>query len=311
MSAAAGRAAVRGPGALAVRAREDWEHNPLVHDGTDRLREGDILNIEHLSISFGGLKALDDISFSIRENEIFGLIGPNGAGKTTVFNCVTQFYTPDAGQVWFRYDPARLHRQGTAHAARSEVIDLVGRPTHSIIRYGLVRTFQNVEIIPELSLIDNVLIGGHVDFRPTMLEQVFRLPRARREEKIFRDKAMRALTFMGIARFKDQLAGGQPYGVLKKLEMARTLMAEPSLIILDEPAAGLNDTETADLAATIRRVRDDYHCAILLVEHDMRLVMTVCERICAISFGKFLALGTPEEIQRDKAVQEAYLGEQE
>ncbi|MDR1513389.1 MAG: ABC transporter ATP-binding protein [Propionibacteriaceae bacterium] len=274
--------------------------------GAPTLADGDILAVDHLSISFGGLKALDDLSFAIHEREIFGLIGPNGAGKTTVFNCVTQFYKPDAGTVLLRVGAGRPH-----HPGPEEVIDLVGRPVHSIIKYGLVRTFQNVEVIPELSLTDNVLIGGHVDFRATMAEQVFRLPRARREEKLFRAKAEEVLEFMGLTRLKDQLAGGQPYGVLKKLEMARTLMAEPALIILDEPAAGLNDTETEDLAATIRAIRERHACAILLVEHDMRLVMNVCERICAISFGKFLALGTPEAIQKDKLVQEAYLGEQE
>ena len=281
------------------------------------LADGDILSVENLSISFGGLKALDGLSFSIHDREIFGLIGPNGAGKTTVFNCITQFYKPDTGTVLFRYNPARLSHKQEATGADSvepthtEVIDLVGRPVHSIIKYGLVRTFQNVEVIPELSLIDNVLIGGHVDFRATMVEQVFRLPRARREEKIFRDKALGILDFLELGNIKDQLAGGQPYGVLKKLEMARTLMAEPTLIILDEPAAGLNDTETEDLAQTIDQIRHEYSCAILLVEHDMRLVMNVCERICAISFGKFLALGTPEAIQKNKTVQEAYLGEQE
>ena len=279
---------------------------------SEKLAAGDILGIEHLSINFGGLKALDDISFAIHEREIFGLIGPNGAGKTTVFNCVTQFYTPDEGAVWFRFDPARLHH---GHAGgvgeKTTVIDLVGCATHSIIRYGLVRTFQNVEIIPELSLADNVLIGGHIGFRATMAEQILRLPRARREEKVWRAKALEALDFLGLGALSSQLASGQPYGVLKKLEMARTLMADPALIILDEPAAGLNDSETEDLAATIRAIRDRYHAAILLVEHDMSLVMNVCERICAISFGRFLALGTPAEIQRDPLVQEAYLGEQE
>ncbi|MDR0488527.1 MAG: ABC transporter ATP-binding protein [Propionibacteriaceae bacterium] len=288
-------------------------------EGTETLAASDILAVENLSISFGGLKALDDLSFAIRDREIFGLIGPNGAGKTTVFNCITQFYKPDQGTVLFGVESERLHRHrahkvsvgSTDEPQDTEVVNLVGRKVHSIIKLGLVRTFQNVEVIPELSLIDNVLLGGHVDFRATILEQMFRLPRARREEKQYRAQALEVLEFLKIDHLKDELASGQPYGVLKKLEMARTLMANPRLIILDEPAAGLNDSETEDLAQTIREIRDRYHCAILLVEHDMRLVMGVCERICAISFGRFLALGTPEEIQENPDVQEAYLGEQE
>jgi len=269
--------------------------------GTEALR------IEHLSISFGGLKAVDDLSLTIYDREIFGLIGPNGAGKTTVFNCVTQFYRPDTGNVHFRVDAERLHRHGHK-AAGAEEIDLVGRPVHTIIRYGLVRTFQNVEVVPELSVLDNVLVGGHIDFKATMAEQMLRLPRARREEKEYRAKAHEVLAFLGIDHLAGRPAGGQPYGVLKTVEMARTLMAEPRLIILDEPAAGLNDSETENLAETIRKIRDRYGCTVLLVEHDMRLVMGVCERICAISFGKFLALGTPAEIQANPLVQEAYLG---
>ncbi|MCL2671871.1 MAG: ABC transporter ATP-binding protein [Clostridiales bacterium] len=257
----------------------------------------DILRIEGLSISFGGLKAVDDLSFSVREGEIFGLIGPNGAGKTTVFNCITQFYKPDAGKVFFR------HKDGE--------INLVGRKVHQIISYGLVRTFQNVEVIRELSLLDNVLIGAHGAFRATIFEQALKLPRARREEREWRAKAEHALEFMGIADRKDLPAGGQPYGVLKKTELARALMCAPNLIILDEPAAGLNDNETDALAALIRQIRDEYNCTILLVEHDMRLVMGVCDRICVISFGKFLACGTAAEIRDDKTVQEAYLGEEE
>lgn len=258
---------------------------------------GDILRIEKLSISFGGLKAVDDLSFSVREGEIFGLIGPNGAGKTTVFNCITQFYKPDAGKVFFK------HEKGE--------INLVGRKVHQIISYGLVRTFQNVELIRELSVLDNVLIGAHGSFKATPFEQALKLPRARREEKEWRAKAEEILEFMGIADHKDLLCGGQPYGVLKKVEMARTLMCEPKLIILDEPAAGLNDNETDALAALIRQIRDTFHCTILLVEHDMHLVMGVCDRICAISFGKFLACGTPDEVRVNKSVQEAYLGEEE
>ena len=262
------------------------------------LEESQALKLTDLSIQFGGLKAVEALSFHVNNNEIFGLIGPNGAGKTTAFNCITQFYRPNRGEVLFRT------KQG-------EVVNLVGRNVHDIIKLGLVRTFLNVEVIKELTLLDNVLIGAHIDFKATAFEQALRLPRARREEKAMRQKALEALKFMGIDHLAEAQAAGQPYGVLKKVEMARTLMAEPKLIILDEPAAGLNDSETAELAETIRHIRDAYDCTILLVEHDMRLVMNICDRICAISFGKFLACGTPAEIQANKDVQEAYLGEKE
>ena len=269
------------------------------------LEQDQALKLTDLSIQFGGLKAVDGLSFHVNKNEIFGLIGPNGAGKTTAFNCITQFYHPNRGEVLFRT------KKCTEKEPQGEVVNLVGRNVHDIIKLGLVRTFQNVEVIKELTLLDNVLIGAHIDFKATVFEQALRLPRARKEERAMREKAEKALEFMGIGHLKGQPAGGQPYGVLKKVEMARTLMAEPKLIILDEPAAGLNDSETADLAETIRRIRDAYDCTILLVEHDMRLVMNICDRICAISFGKFLACGTPAEIQANKDVQEAYLGEKE
>ena len=268
----------------------------MAHE-VEKLQENEVLRVEGLSIHFGGLKAVDDLSFHVNKNEIFGLIGPNGAGKTTAFNCITQFYTPNSGKVIFR-------------TKKGEPVNLVGHKVHEIIRLGLVRTFQNVEVIKELSLIDNVLIGAHIDFKATVFEQALRLPRARREETEMRRQAIEALEFMGIGHLKDALAGGQPYGVLKKVEMARTLLCRPKLIILDEPAAGLNDSETAELAQTIHTIREKYDCSILLVEHDMRLVMGICDRICAISFGKFLACGTPAEIQSNKQVQEAYLGEE-
>lgn len=260
------------------------------------MQQDEVLKITDLSIAFGGLKAVDGLSFSIKEKEIFGLIGPNGAGKTTVFNCITQFYNPNSGEVLFRT------KDGT-------VEDLVGQKVHDIIKKGLVRTFQNVELIPELSIIDNVLIGGHIDFKASIFAQALKLPKARKEERAMRAKAMDILSFMGIADMADALCGGLPYGIRKKVEMARTLMCDPKLIILDEPAAGLNDVETQQLADTIYKVRDKYNCTVLLVEHDMRLVMTICDRICAISFGKLLACGTPAQIQENKQVQEAYLGE--
>lgn len=262
------------------------------------LNENEILKIDHLSIHFGGLKAVDDLSFSIRKNEIYGLIGPNGAGKTTVFNCITQFYKPNHGTIEFR-----LKDGGSTN--------LVDHKVHEIIRLGLVRTFQNVELIRELSVLDNVMIGAHIDFKASMLEQALKLPRARKEEKALREEAEDILRKLEIYDRKDMLVWGQPYGILKKVELARTLMCRPSLIILDEPAAGLNDVETLQLAQLIRRIRDKFDCSILLVEHDMRLVMDVCDRICAISFGKFLAEGTAKEIQANPLVQEAYLGSKE
>ncbi|GHU73571.1 ABC transporter ATP-binding protein [Clostridia bacterium] len=254
-----------------------------------------LLSIDNLSISFGGLKAVDNLSFGVREREVFGLIGPNGAGKTTVFNCITQFYRPNAGSVRFK--------------GINGVEELVGKPVHAVIKLGLARTFQNVEMIKELSLVDNVLIGAHTLFKASVFEQALTLPRARREERTLREKAMRALDMLGLSDRAEMTAGGQPYGVLKRVELARALMSDPRMIILDEPAAGLNDSETVTLAETIRRLRDESNCAILLVEHDMRLVMGVCDRICAISFGKLLAVGSPEEIRDNPLVQEAYLGE--
>lgn len=266
----------------------------------------EVLRVEDLSISFGGLTAVDHLSFVVNAGEIFGLIGPNGAGKTTVFNCITQFYRPDTGAVWFTPRPSP-----DAPDRTSTPVNLVGMPVHRVIRHGLVRTFQNVEIIGELSLLDNVLIGAHVSFRSSMFAQVMRLPGSRREERAFRARAREALAFLSIDHLADERAGSQPYGIRKRLEIARTLMADPSLIILDEPAADLNESETEGLAATLREIRDTRGCSILLVEHDMGLVMNVCDRICAISFGEFLAEGTPAEIQSDPVVHEAYLGERD
>lgn len=257
-----------------------------------------VLKIEDLSIAFGGLKAVDSLSFEIKEKEIFGLIGPNGAGKTTVFNCITQFYKPDQGRVYFRGNNGKVE-------------NLVGQRTHEIISKGLVRTFQNIELIHELSVVDNLLVGSHIEFNASILGQLLRLPKARKEEKVLRKKAEEILKYMDLYDIKDQLVAGQPYGILKRIELARTLMCNPKLIILDEPAAGLNEAETLALIEKIRDIKDKYDCAILLVEHDMKFVSDLCDRVCAISFGKLLAIGTPEEIQNNEQVQIAYLGKEE
>lgn len=254
-----------------------------------------VLEVKNLSMQFGGLKAVDDLSLSINEGEIFGLIGPNGAGKTTVFNCITQFYKATEGTVKFR------NHEG-------EVVNLMDKQVHEIIDEGLVRTFQNVELIRELSVIDNVLIGAHVQYKTGIIQQFFRTKKSKEEELKLREEALEILKFLEIDHLKDAIVSGLSYGILKKVELARTLISRPKLIILDEPAAGLNDTETIQFVETIRKIQKDLSCSILLVEHDMRFVMDVCDRITAISFGKHLATGTPEEIQMNPVVQEAYLG---
>ena len=254
-----------------------------------------VLEIKNLSMHFGGLKAVDDLSFNIHDKEIVGLIGPNGAGKTTVFNCITQFYKEDEGEIWF------VNKN-------NERVNLNNLKVTKIIDQGLVRTFQNIELVKDLSIIDNVLIGAHNQYKSDFLAHIFKTPMARKEEKELREKALSVLKFLKLDHLKDYYVYGQPYGILKKIEIARTLMCNPKLIILDEPAAGLNELETKELSGLIYDIRDKFDCAILLVEHDMGFVMDVCDRICAISFGKFLAMGTPDEIVKSPIVQEAYLG---
>ncbi len=256
------------------------------------------LTIKDLTIAFGGIKAVDHLNFEILEGEIYGLIGPNGAGKTTVFNCITQFYKPNAGSVMFTDKLNDIH-------------NLVQMKTHQIISHGLVRTFQNVELIHELSILDNLLVGAHIDYKTGVVSHAFRTKKSREEERLLLERGKEILAFLGLEDKRNDLIGGQPYGILKKVELGRTLMSHPKLIILDEPAAGLNDTETVELAKLLKEIRNNYNCTVLLVEHDMRLVMDVCDRICAISFGKKIGEGTPTEIQSNKDVQEAYLGKVE
>ncbi len=253
------------------------------------------LEVKDLSIAFGGIKAVDKLDFTINNGEIYGLIGPNGAGKTTVFNCITQFYKPDEGQVIFNNN-------------KNEKVNLVDLKTHEVITHGLVRTFQNVELIQDLSIVDNLLVGAHIFFKTGLFQNALRTKKAKQEENDLRKKAEDVLKFLGLYEIKDSLASGQPYGVLKKIELGRTLMSNPKLIILDEPAAGLNDSETLALSELLRKIRTDYNCTILLIEHDMRLVMDICDRLCAISFGKKLCEGTPFVVQQNEDVQEAYLG---
>lgn len=257
-----------------------------------------VLKVSDLSISFGGLKAVNNLSFEINDKEIYGLIGPNGAGKTTVFNCITQFYKADEGVVEFLDN-------------KNEWIKLNDVETHKVIQHGLVRTFQNVELVPELTVLQNVLVGGHINFKTNFIQQFFQTPKARKEEELLTQKAMSILEKVNIAHLANAYAGALPYGMRKKIELARTLMSDPKLIILDEPAAGLNDVETVEFSSLIKQIRDEYNCTILLIEHDMGLVMGICDKITAINFGKFLATGTPKEIQSNQDVITAYLGQED
>lgn len=259
------------------------------------LNDDVVLEIQNLTMQFGGLKAVDDLSFQVKKNEIFGLIGPNGAGKTTVFNCITQFYKATSGNIYFENK-------------YQEDINLNDYPVHQVIQEGIARTFQNVELVYELSVLNNLLVGAHSLIHTNMFKHMFHTPDVKRETYLLTQRAIKILIDLGLYAYKDAYPIGLPYGVLKKIELARVLMTHPKLIILDEPAAGLNDTETQELAKTIQTIRDQYQTTVFLVEHDMGLVMDICDRICAISFGKTIAIGTPKEIQNNKEVQRAYLG---
>ena len=262
-----------------------------------KLADGQIMSIKNMKMYFSGIKAVDDLSFDIKEGDIFGLIGPNGAGKTTLFNCITQFYKATEGEIYYR-------------DRFNNIIDLRNYQSHDVALTGIVRTFQNLAMVPLIPVIDNLMIGAHIYYSAGIFHQLFRTKKLRLEEKANRANAMEILERLGLTNYAYQLPMNLSYGVLKKVELARTLMSRPRMIILDEPAAGLNDTETEELTEVIRQVRSDFDCTIFLVEHDMNLVMNVCDTVCAISFGKMLGIGTPEEIQQNPLVQQAYLGEE-
>ncbi len=251
-----------------------------------------VLRVEDLTLRFGGLTALDDVSFHIDEGEILGLIGPNGAGKTTCFNAITGVYRPTAGDVLF---------QGRS---------LKGLKKHQITRLGVARTFQNIRLFPTMTALENVLVGADAQHTTGMLTALFRLPRHRREEEQGHDQAMDLLRFMGIAKRADELAANLSYGDQRRLEIARAMATGPKLICLDEPAAGFNPKEKVVLMDLIRQVRDRGY-TVLLIEHDMRLVMGVTDRIVVLEFGRKIAEGSPEEIRNDPAVIAAYLGVEE
>ena len=245
---------------------------------------------DNLCRSFGGVRAVNNFSAELDKGEIVGLIGPNGAGKTTVFNLITGMDVTDSGTIYFDRNY------------------ITGRPAHAIARSGIARTFQNIRLIEDLSVLDNIKIAYHCHIKYNILHAAFRLPNFFAAERQISDRSMEFLRLFGMENLANEPAGSLPYGKRRKLEIARALATEATLILLDEPAAGMNDGETLELSGLIRQIRDDFKVTIFLIEHDMNFVMNLCERIIVLNFGEIIACGPPEQIKRDPAVVDAYLG---
>ncbi len=255
-----------------------------------------VLDVQKLTMDFGGLRAVDHVDLHIQHGEIVALIGPNGAGKTTFFNCVTGMYKPTGGEI-------------KAGRPEAEIQSIKGLKPHIITKHGLARTFQNIRLFPEMTVLENVMIGRDCRLKSGILGAIFRDPRTRAEEAQVVKDSMLILHKIGLTQWANEAAMNLPYGAQRRLEIARALATEPFLLLLDEPAAGMNPHETRQLVELIRRLRDEENLSIFLIEHDMSLVMNLSERIYVMDYGKLIASGKPEEVKKDPVVIKAYLGE--
>ena len=251
-----------------------------------------MLTVSNLSISFGGVKAVQDVSFSIEKNSVFAVIGPNGAGKTTLFNLITGVYRPTAGRIEFGGK------------------NIAGQPSEALARLGISRTFQNLQVCMNMSALENVMVGAHLQLDQSMLKAMFKWPSLRRADHACRAAAAALMDFVGVGRYQNANASQMPYGALKRLEIARALAAKPSMLLLDEPAAGLNNTETAEIEQLIKKIAAS-GITVVLVEHDMKLVTSVADHILVLDYGKKLAAGTAQEVCANPEVIAAYLGTSE
>ena len=246
---------------------------------------------EHLVIHFGGVSAVDGVSFEVKPGEIYAIIGPNGAGKTTIFNLISRIYDPSEGRLIFRD------------------ADITQAPAWRIAELGIGRTFQNIELFENATVLQNLLLGRHAHRRSTLVSEILFLPSVRRMEVAQREKVERVIDFLDLQHYRDTLIGGLPFGVRKVVELGRALAMEPKLLLLDEPSSGLNVEETEDMSFWISDIRDELGVTVLMVEHDMRLVSAISDRVLALNDGRVLAEGTPDEVKNDPEVVKAYLGE--